>query len=304
MSNLMKKLALLLAVFLVCPGWQIQTVGTPYTSGPGDVQAFTAWYGLRAYTAAIAAAGNRVAIRIRNTSSNELCDVLIAVNGRLGLTTNCTSTGAGQTVSSFCGGVDCGVHTWYDQVQGNACSAATCNFVQTTNANQPLLYVTDTYTSIRLTANTMGLATVNNFTPAAAKQTLMVVGYRESAGGSAFSNLINSFGSNNRINTANGLPNNWQIAGGVSGTLNVTANTNLWHAVVGVINGTGASGGCVDAGCSPTSNAVASTVAAIPFSFGAANAVRERELGVIDNFAANSTVNGNLITNSKNFWGF
>ena len=52
--------------------------------GPGDiVSGATAWYGLRAYSAAIAATGTQKAINIRRASDNTTKDILIRKSGNL-----------------------------------------------------------------------------------------------------------------------------------------------------------------------------------------------------------------------------
>ena len=74
--------------------------------GPGDiVSGATAWYGLRAYSAAIAATGTQKAINIRRASDNTTKDILIRKSGNLDPT----------TAATFCASTTCYVTTWYDQ---------------------------------------------------------------------------------------------------------------------------------------------------------------------------------------------
>jgi len=73
--------------------------------GPGDiVSGATAWYGLRAYSAAYAASLGK-AINLRRASDSVACDVLVASTGRLGLTSaTCnSSTQGGITPAAFAG---------------------------------------------------------------------------------------------------------------------------------------------------------------------------------------------------------
>lgn len=88
--------------------------------GVGDVvSGFTTYYALRAYTAAIAAAGTQRLVQVVGATSAVTCDVLVATNGGLGLTTNCTGGGGdnGQTAQTFCTvtSTSCTVEIVYDQ---------------------------------------------------------------------------------------------------------------------------------------------------------------------------------------------
>ncbi len=71
--------------------------------GAGDVaSSWQTWFGLRAFSSAVAVTGTTVALNIKRLSDNHTCDVLIATTGGLGNTTNCsTGTDNGQAVSSF-----------------------------------------------------------------------------------------------------------------------------------------------------------------------------------------------------------
>jgi hypothetical protein len=109
-------------------------------TGPGDiVSGAYAWYGLRAYNAAIAAAGTQKLINIRNGTTTETCDVIVASNGGLGLTANCSGSSNGESPATFCSGATCSVVTAYDQSGANNCSGAPCNATQATTGQQPTL---------------------------------------------------------------------------------------------------------------------------------------------------------------------
>jgi hypothetical protein len=82
------------------------------------------YYALRAASAAIAAAGTQLLVNVRATATtpaNVLCDIVVASNGGLGLTANC-STGSynGQAAATFCasGSGSCVIQTLYDQGSG------------------------------------------------------------------------------------------------------------------------------------------------------------------------------------------
>lgn len=108
----------------------------PSYTGPGDiVSGATAWYGLRAYTAAIAAAATQKLINIRNTATSETCDVIVATNGGFGNVANCSGSSSGDTVAVFCAlsGGPCAITEFYDQ-SGNGSNAT-----QATAGDQPAL---------------------------------------------------------------------------------------------------------------------------------------------------------------------
>ena len=92
--------------------------------GPGDiVSGATAWYGLRAYSAAVAATGTQKAINIRRASDNTTKDILIRKSGNLDT----------PTAATFCASTTCYVTKWYDQSGGGH------DMTQATAANQPEL---------------------------------------------------------------------------------------------------------------------------------------------------------------------
>jgi hypothetical protein len=134
---------LLIGLVLVVGGWwhRVPLNGAPpavasYT-GPGDiVSGATAFYGLRAYTAAIAAAGTQKLINLRRASDNETCDILVATNGGLGLTTACSGADGGKSVATFLTATTGFVTKAYDQ-SGNAHDVS-----QATSALQPQLLLT------------------------------------------------------------------------------------------------------------------------------------------------------------------
>lgn len=129
-------------VFLTDPGKaQLSTtfagLGTPVASyvGPGDiVSGATVFYSLRAYTAAIAAAGTQKLVNLQRSSDSHTCDVLVATSGGMGLTANCSTGGDnGQTSIAFCNATTCTFQTWYDQ-GGNAFDATPSLGAPTFNA--------------------------------------------------------------------------------------------------------------------------------------------------------------------------
>lgn len=78
--------------------------GSAYV-GPGDIQSgAVAWYGLRAYSNAVAAPGTNKAIKLSRLADSHVCDILLGSSGSLGLTTNCGTGGEnGQSALSWMG---------------------------------------------------------------------------------------------------------------------------------------------------------------------------------------------------------
>lgn len=99
--------------------------GSPPISyvGPGDVVAGASlWYSCeRAYNAAYAT-GSNSGCQLTRTSDSATCDLLIASNGRVGLTANCgNSSDNGKTEAAWCTATTCKVSIAYNQ--GSAGSA-------------------------------------------------------------------------------------------------------------------------------------------------------------------------------------
>jgi hypothetical protein len=107
----------------------VTMLGTTY-QGPGDVVGgATAWYGLRAYNAAYAAAGGN-AINIRRTSDSTTADIKVLPTGSLDV----------ATATTFCASTTCYVTKWYDQSGANYCTGSvSCNAIQGTAGSQPQL---------------------------------------------------------------------------------------------------------------------------------------------------------------------
>ena len=72
-----------------------QGVGDIVTSG------WTAYGGVFAFTAAIAAAGTQKLVNLINNDTGETCNILAASTGTLGLTANCTNGNNGQTLPTW-----------------------------------------------------------------------------------------------------------------------------------------------------------------------------------------------------------
>jgi hypothetical protein len=142
-------LALALSAAIVSPASasSIFTPETVFPSGgtaqfPGDIATYTMWWGLRAYSAAVAATGTQKALDLRRVSDNATCTALIGTNGDLDLTVGTPCNSSTQTVTAWIGASTATVSKIYDQTNGNACSGASCDLVQATAGNQPNLLLT------------------------------------------------------------------------------------------------------------------------------------------------------------------
>jgi hypothetical protein len=302
--------ALLLLLVGPANSWTIQAPTTGGYVGPGDLVSFTAWYGVRAYTAAKAAAGTTLAINIQRASDSSTCDVLIATTGGLGLTTNCSGAGTGLTVTSFCIATSCTLNTIYDQTGGNHCGGSSCDLIHVNaGASRPTLSTNaagscltpNVTTCFTFSSSQQSIRSVNNFTPAAAKVSISVVGTRKSASGAAMA-FGSNIGSGNTLKT-NTTTGTWILAGGSSGTISATATENTQHAGNAVING--ASSVIMIDGVDTTGTATASTSAGLPGIIpGATLTEVQSEMGFIDNVALTTGERTSLDSNQRSYYGF
>lgn len=193
--------------------------------GPGDITSFTAWWGLRAYSAAKAAAQVN-ALDLRRVSDNATCTAKIGTNGNLDLTVGTPCNGNTQTVTAWIGASTARVSKIYDQTAGNACAGASCDLVQATAGNQPLLNLTGgggSGTRPYLSVVSQGgaeLVSANNYTTNAA-QTMSVSIVANRFSGTSTTHLMCA---NDAFCVATGGANIW------TSNMSVTATDNVWHA--------------------------------------------------------------------------
>lgn len=116
----------------------VKVAGGGAYQGPGDiVSGALFWYGLRAYNASIAAAATQKAVNVRNTGTNETCDILVATSGGLASTVaNCSGASSGTSVSTFCTG-GCTATKMYDQSGALSCGGTACDTSQASAGAQP-----------------------------------------------------------------------------------------------------------------------------------------------------------------------
>lgn len=207
-------------------------ISAPGYTGPGDLTTYKFWYGLRAYSAAVAAAGTQPMINVVRASDSHSCDILPATNGDLGLTANCSTGGDnGQSAASFKGASTFAPATWYDQTGNglNATAGATKTELLLSNASCPSagkpcigFYGGD---------RAFHLSSVGTMT---SPQSLSAVVWNYQPGG---------FGTSEVLRWNDGASLSLQFSGSnqiqlYAGSLvNATASDNAWHASEAVANG-------------------------------------------------------------------
>lgn len=89
----------------------------PSYQGLGDIDNYAHYFGMRAYSAAIAAAGTQKMATLVRAGDGHACDILPALTGLPGLTANCsTPADNGQAYGVFIGGGNTYGVTLWDQV--------------------------------------------------------------------------------------------------------------------------------------------------------------------------------------------
>jgi hypothetical protein len=132
-----------------------------------------------------------------------------------------------------------GISKFYDQIGGNACGGASCDVVQATVNNQPLLMPTGggvggTLPYIAGLGDTgIKLQSANNFTPSTSFSSA-VIGYRLSGSPSSFFQTRNLVSANNIEASTAG---HWASVAGT--TITGVAADAAWHAGVAVIDVSG-----------------------------------------------------------------
>jgi hypothetical protein len=282
--------------------------------------AFSAWYGVRAYSAAVAATGTQKAVDLRRVSDNATCTALIATDGTLDLTIGRPCNGNTQTVTAWVGASTARVSKMYDQTNGNACGAASCDVVQATAGNQPQLLLTGCGGGSALlpclsstgTTAPQALVAANNFTPAGTAVSLVAIATQhhitdspqaplmKASGGAGGTGLINSICG---PSTTNNL-----CVGGSGSTHNQSATDDVFHAVLGVING--ASSVMNVDGTETTFSMTMGSTASAPIAASNATAAgsdaastKFGEGGFQDNVAWSSGTRTALCHNMRIYWG-
>jgi len=280
--------------------WTAQGVVVSYT-GPGDIVAFSSWYGLRAYSGTYAAGVGKL-INIRNTATNETCDVPSLTTGGFGLVSGCSGSSSGDTVAVFCAlsSGTCTVTEAYDQVGTNHVS-------QSTAANQPALTASclGSFYCIAPAASTnAALLGAGNVTPATGVVALAGVAQRTSGTNPAVIISENGVSAGSGFNqlSQNSSANNWRLSNNTT-SLVFSATDSKWHAANGNING--ASTVANLDGTETTGSVTGVTVAgATRFARGATSTTNQvEEAGYLDNSTFSSGNRTSLCQNEQAYYG-
>ena len=280
------------------PFTQPETItGTTYV-GSGDLQAWSHYYGFRAYTAAQAAAATQPLVNVRNGTTAETCDVLVTYGGGLGLTANCSGSSNGVSLSTFKGAANIYATKWYD-ITGNGCDVS-----QATTTSQPQIILSgiNSLPTIQWTTGSQHLTSTCTVTPATGTWSMLVVYERVS--GATTNNLINengTSGSNNYLRVS-GTANKLTLLTNGDGSLSATANDAVTHTVIGIEKGAGSS---VDVDATTTSGTINPNTNAgnVDMSGNNSQTAYESEVGFVDNVVLDSTHIHNLGLNASTYWG-
>lgn len=263
-----------------------QQASAPAYTGPGDIQTFSGWWGLRAFSAA--QRGTHAISLCDNTGTN-CADVL--TNATTGVLNSPGTRGANNCNTSG----TCLIATFYDQTgNGNNCT-------QSTAANMAALNMTggpsgSNPAALFTRANSDVYSCVN--TGPSQPLSESVVAERTGTVGS-FGTVI-SYGAQDDLGFGNSANTGYAYAGSI---LSATANDNAWHAMQGLFNG--ASGaiyidGTNTAGTTGSSNPSTNTL--MGNGIGGLLDGRMTEAGtIIGNASANFSA---LNSNQHTFWGF
>ncbi len=235
--------------------WQSRdqiTVGAPASySGPGDVQAFSVWWGLRAYT--LATAGTKSA-NICNSGDANCADINTLANGNFDVA---TATGAPLN----CGGAGgtCTVKTLYDKTGNLLCTGSVaCDITNSTIATRPTLVLNclGTLPCLGL-SSTQTLITTTSLV-SSMTQIYSVYGVGNRTGGTtSFSDITSNSGATN-VQMGFGTSANTaaMYAGNVATKTSVADNS--FHNIISIFNGVSStlyadgSSSTVDAGTGAT----------------------------------------------------
>jgi len=261
---------------------------------PGDTVAFTAWWGLRAYSSA-QLTGSTNAVRVRRSSDNFEYDIKVLPSGLL-------DVGPGSGPLDHCTSTSCFVSIFYDQTGNNACGGASCNCVQTTAAAQ-LSFVFNclgTKPCVQSSAAAVQCISANNFTPATGTQSLHYVGGRTTG---TVATVPISVGSLSRITPVGGAAN-WQLLSN-GGSITRAATDGAWHVAAGVAAaGANLSSLSIDGVTTVGTVTPGVTVAAPLMARGGAGATQSTvEGGFIDNAVLSAGQIGALNASARAYYG-
>jgi hypothetical protein len=261
---------------------------------PGDIASFTVFYSLRAYSSAHCS-GTTKSVQLRRASDNALLDVLIGTDCNLAI----------APAVAHCAATTCSVRIFYDQVAGNACGGASCDLLQTTDANQPAFTFNcnGTKPCIQSSSTTQTLTSANSHTPSGATGTLYYVG-RRSAGTAGTVMLAQTAGAGNRIQ-GTAAAATWTSLG-ASGASTLAAAETAFHVAMSVNTPTGASALIAIDGAQTGGTTVGGTVSGVPSGFRGATAttLSSFEGGFVNNVIVPLASRTALAADARGYWGF
>lgn len=292
--------------------WLIGKPAAAAYQGPGDVLAFSAWYGLRAYNAT-AAANQVAALDLRRASDNATCTAKVATDGMLDLTVGTPCNGNTQTVTAWIGASSALASKVYDQVAGNACGGASCDLIQATAGRQPTLILNcnGSLPCLRSVnggggAGSRALLGANNYTPTGTAISMTAVANR--ASGTQFSFYwISPNGAVTNDNRIAGVSStNWNTCG-TSGCISIAVSNAAWHSATGVINTSPATSVFNVDGSESTSTipnmGTSAQVPLVQFASASATITTEwAEAGWQNSAAWDSTNRTNVCHNQRLYW--
>jgi len=162
---------------------------SPVYQGAGDVVGGAVfWGGLRAYTAAIATAGTQKLVNVRNASSGETCDIIVATTGGIGNLANCTMGGGTGSAATYCTTNTCQVATLYDQSgNGNNLTQATVSEMPGLSVHCGVLMQKPCLTFLAANITNLSGTSIGTF---AQPNTFSLVSDRGSASANTFAEMI------------------------------------------------------------------------------------------------------------------
>lgn len=266
--------------------------GCSYT-GPGNILAAQAWYGLRSYSSSTC--GNAaVNVCYDLAGSDVLCQdfVTSSTTGALIL-----ATISGQS----CASVTCTIKIIYDQSGANLCSSAPCNMTQTTVANRQTLTAncvggtlpcgSSSTTAMAYAAGTNSLSTSQPFLVASYSQNVV-----SNYGATTYSSCYGLSG----MYYGTASDTKYMYAG--SGPATVTATHGSFHAAAAIFNGSSSSinlDGTVTGSLNPGSTGYASSSTG-PQMFGGTGAAYWTECGFWS--SSSTTARDSLESNIAGYW--
>jgi hypothetical protein len=257
-------------------------------AGPGDiVGSATGWWGLRGYTAAVAATGTQKSVTIRRASDDATADIVILTTGYLDV----------ATATTHCAATTCFVTKFWDQ-SGNSRDIS-----QATGANQAQIFLSSGpsagYPYVAFTAGTNSYAGAANFTPTTGVESFSTVANRST--GTGLVKMVRG-GGGNEFDGKSASANNWILTGNAS-SITAAANDAAWHAGSALLNGASSA---VNIDNSETTGTVTGFTGAAAYGMVGANSTTMKivESGFWYNITFTSQNRTDLSAQQHSAWGF